>query len=192
MLKNSRAIRFLVSRPHHRKLLRFALVSIISVSVSLVLLTLVFGYLHLWSEVPSSLFANVLAGIPAYFLTRQWVWQRSGRSHLWSEVVPFWVISLASIVLALAFASLAHNTAVSHDLSHVQRTILVIAANLFVFGFLWVLRFLLFNHIFSPRFDSTSENYATYPVTESESWYDSRSFETGNLAITDQSMHDGH
>jgi putative flippase GtrA len=130
------------------KVARFAIVSMVSVLTSFILLAFVYGYLRLWSEVPCTLFANVVAGIPAYFLNRQWVWQQTGRSHLRREVIPFWVISIASILLSLEAASLAHHTATVHDLSHMQRTALLIVANFFSFGVLWILKFLMFNRIF--------------------------------------------
>jgi putative flippase GtrA len=128
---------------------RFALVSVISASISFVLLALIYGYLRLWSEVPSTLVANVIAGVPGYFLIRQWVWSKTGRSHLWREVVPFWVVSLTSILLATRMAWLARSVAQSHDLNHLQRTILLITANLSAFGFLWILKFLFFGRLFS-------------------------------------------
>jgi putative flippase GtrA len=115
---------------------------------SLVLLTIVFGVLRLWSEVVSTLFANVMAGIPSYFLNRQWVWGKSGRSHIWREIVPFWVMSITGIGFALYAASLAQAFANSHHLQHLARTVLVIGANVAAFSILWLLKFLILNRLF--------------------------------------------
>ena len=131
------------------KIIRYTMVSAISALTSLVILTIVYGVFRLWTEVPSTLFANVLAGIPSYLLNRQWVWGKSGRSHLWREIVPFWVMSLVGIVFALFTASLAHNFADTHHLHHLVRTVLVVGANVAAFGILWILKFIILNRLFT-------------------------------------------
>ena len=79
--------------PDGLKVVRYTMVSVISAATSLVILTIVFGVLRLWSEVVSTLFANIMAGIPSYYLNRRWVWRKGGRSHIWRELLPFWVMS---------------------------------------------------------------------------------------------------
>jgi putative flippase GtrA len=138
----------LAHTPEGVKVVRYTLVSVISAVTSLVLLTIVFGVLRLWSEVVSTLFANVMAGIPSYFLNRQWVWGKSGRSHIWREIVPFWVMSITGIGFALYAASLAQAFANSHHLQHLARTVLVIGANVAAFSILWLLKFLILNRLF--------------------------------------------
>ncbi len=140
--------------PEGLKLIRYTTVSIISALTSLVILTFVYGVLRLWSEVFSTLFANVMAGIPSYFLNRQWVWKKGGRSHLWREVLPFWVMSLTGIGFALFTASWAHNFADEHHLQHLARTVLVVGANVGAFGLLWVLKFLILNRLFAQIADA--------------------------------------
>jgi putative flippase GtrA len=136
------------------KLIRFALVSVISALTSLVILIVVFGVLRLWSEVYSTLFANILAGIPNYILNRKWVWGKSGRSHVWREIVPFWVMSIIGIVFALFVAALAHDFANSHHLHHLARTVLIVGANVAAFGVLWILRFFILNRLFAQIADA--------------------------------------
>src|ERR1700722_11723732 len=123
-------VRRFCGTPGGIKLIRFALVSVISALTSLVTLILVFGVLRLWSEVYSSLFANIVAGVPNYILNRRWVWGKSGRSHVWREIVPFWVMSIIGIVFALFVAALAHHFADSHHLHHLARTVLIVGANI--------------------------------------------------------------
>jgi putative flippase GtrA len=139
--------------PDGVKLIRYTLVSVISALTSLVVLTIVFGVLRLWSEVISSLFANVVAGVPSYILNRRWVWGKSGRSHVWREIVPFWVMSIIGIAFALYSASLAHGFADTHHLHHLARTVLVVGANIAAFGILWVLKFLILNRLFAELAD---------------------------------------
>ncbi|HVB93390.1 MAG TPA: hypothetical protein VND67_03645, partial [Acidimicrobiales bacterium] len=47
--------------PEGLKLIRYTAVSAISALTSLVILTIVYGVLRLWSEVVSTLFSNVMA-----------------------------------------------------------------------------------------------------------------------------------
>lgn len=144
----------LARSPDGLKLIRYTTVSAISALTSLVILSFVYGVLQLWTEVPSVLFANVMAGIPSYFLNRQWVWGKSGRSHLWREVLPFWVMSLTGIGFALFTASLARNFALDHHLHHLARTVLVVGANVAAFGIVWLLKFIVLNRLFAQIADA--------------------------------------
>ena len=90
-----------------------------------------------------------MAGIPSYILNRRWVWGKSGRSHCWREILPFWVMSLTGIGFALLHRHLAHNFADTHHLHHLARTVLVVGANVAAFGILWLLKFLILNRLFA-------------------------------------------
>jgi len=147
----SRATRLwdLARSPQGMKLIRYTTVSAISALTSIVILTIVYGVLGLWSAVVSTLFSNIMAGIPSYILNRRWVWGKSGRSHLWREVIPFWVMSLTGIGFALYTASAAHQFAEAHHLHSLARTALVVGANVFAFGVVWLLKFLILNRLFA-------------------------------------------
>jgi putative flippase GtrA len=146
---------WVISRePQGLKVIRYTMVSVISALTSLVMLVLIFGVLRLWGEVVSTLVANIIAGVPSYYLNRRWVWGKGGRSHLWREVLPFWVMSITGIGFALVTSSLAHNFAVSHHLHHFARTVLVVGANIAAFGILWFLKFLILNRLFAEIADA--------------------------------------
>ncbi len=140
--------------PEGMKVVKYTMVSAISALTSLVVLTFVYGVLRLWSEVPSALFANIVAGVPSYILNRRWVWGKSGRSHWWREILPFWVMSLTGIGFALFTSTLAHNFADTHHLQHLARTVLVVGANIAAFGILWFLKFLILNRLFAQIADA--------------------------------------
>ena len=140
--------------PEGLKILRYTMVSIISALTSLVILTIVYGVLRLWNEVVSTLFANVMAGFPSYYLNRRWVWRKGGRSHVWRELLPFWIMSITGIGFALYTATLARNFADSHHLQHLGRTVLVVGANVAAFGILWLLKFLILNRLFAEIADA--------------------------------------
>ena len=134
--------------PSSLKLVKYASVSIISTIVSQVTLLLTFGVFHLMSEVPANLLANVVATPPSYYLNRKWVWGKGGKSHLMREVVPFWVLGFAGLALSSLTVWAAGSFARHHDLSHAVTTILVNAANLFAFGVLWVVKFVVYQRLF--------------------------------------------
>jgi len=133
-----------------KRLIRYGMVSAVSVVFAFTVLTLVYGVLQLWTEVPSVFFANIVASVLNYFLNRRWVWGKSGRSNLKREVIPFWIMSIAGIIFALLTASLARSFSDAHDLGHWSRTVVILGANGFAFGTVWVVKFIVLNRIFQP------------------------------------------
>jgi len=137
------------SKSHEgKKLIRFTAVSIISTGVSFVTLFLVFGVFKVWSQVPSTIFANAVATIPSYNLNRKWAWGKGGRSHLMKEILPFWSMSAVGIAVSVVGAQAARHVSVKHHLPHLEQTIIVLVANVLSFAIFWVLKLLLFNRLF--------------------------------------------
>jgi len=134
--------------PNGKKMFRYTMVSVISTGVSLAILALVFGVLHLWSEVPSAIFANSVAAVPSYYLNRKWAWGKSGRSHLVKEVLPFWVASVVGLLASTFAAAWARDFSRDHQLHHFGATVVVMGASLFAYGVLWIGKFLIFNRLF--------------------------------------------
>ncbi len=135
--------------PHGKKVLRYTLVSVISTVFGFTLLGIVFGVFHLWSEVPSALFVNLVGIVPNYYLNRNWVWRKTGPSHWRREVLPFWAVSIAAILLSIVAAQVAHQISTAHHFSHGEATALLLSVTLAVFGFLWVFKYLVFSRLFS-------------------------------------------
>jgi putative flippase GtrA len=134
--------------PEAKRLFRYTMVSVISTAVSFGVLAIVFGVFRLWGEVASTVFANVVATVPSYYLNRKWVWGKGGRSHLIKEVVPFWCMSAIGIAVSIVGASVAKHIGTVHHFSHLEQTALVLFANVLSFGVFWVLKYLLFNRLF--------------------------------------------
>jgi len=135
--------------PSGKKMFRYSMVSVISTAVSTVVLLLVYGVFRVWSEVPSALFGNLMATVPSYYLNRSWAWGKTGRSHVRREVIPFWTLSIAGILLSIATESGARHVGIEHfEHDHLARTVLVLGANFLAFGILWVVKFLAFNRLF--------------------------------------------
>jgi putative flippase GtrA len=134
--------------PEARKVFRYTMVSVVSTVVSFVVLALVFGVFHVWGEVGSTVFANIVATVPNYYLNRKWVWGKGGRSHLMKEIVPFWVLSAIGIAFSIVGAAVAKHIGTVHHFSHLEQTAVVLLANIVSFGIFWVLKFMIFNRLF--------------------------------------------
>jgi cellulose synthase/poly-beta-1,6-N-acetylglucosamine synthase-like glycosyltransferase/putative flippase GtrA len=134
-----------------RKVLRYSLVSLISITVSQAVLMVAFGMLH-WTARLANVVACAVATVPSYYLNRSWAWGRRGRSHLWREVVPFWVLAFLGLALSTWAADFGNTLARQAAASHAVTTAIVMTSSLLAFGVLWVGKFAIFNALlFSER-----------------------------------------
>jgi putative flippase GtrA len=137
------------SRTHQgRKLIRFTCVSAVSTATSLTVITLVYGVFH-WGVVWSTVFGNVVATVPSYYLNRSWTWGKRGRSHLVKEIIPFWSMSSLGITFSFFGSLLARHIVKTNAFPHIANTLIVDAANFFSFAIFWVLKLIVFNKIFN-------------------------------------------
>ena len=141
-----------------RKMIRYTAVSGISTIVSFAVLFFTFGVFHVWSQVPSTIFANFVATFPSYYLNRTWAWGKSGRSHVMKEIVPFWMMSALGIAVSVVGAQVARHISLKYNLAHLWSTALVLFANLASFGVFWVLKLLLFNKLFHFELEEFDEH----------------------------------
>ena len=134
--------------PGGRKLVRYSLVSVVSVIVSQVIL---FVAQFAWSARTSNIVAVCLSAIPSYQLNRAWAWGKTGRSHLMKEIVPFWGMCLLGLILSTWSADFAESHAASITASDLGQKLVVNAAALAAFGVLWVGKFVVLNRVlFAP------------------------------------------
>lgn len=141
-----RAWRWLWS-PTGRVAVRYSIVSAISVVFSLIVLFITYGVFHLASAVVCNLIAAAVTAVPSYFLNRNWAWRRSGRSHLWKEVLPFWVLAFAGLGLSLGAVDLAEAVGRGLGESHLAVSLMVETASLLGYGVVWVGKFVIFNRL---------------------------------------------
>jgi putative flippase GtrA len=167
VLDRLQALRDWLHTHEGRKIFRYSMVSVISTAVSLVVIAIVYGVFHVWSEVPSTVFGNIVAIFPSYWLNRKWAWGKHGRSHFWKEVVPFWTMAAAGIAFSIIWAALARHWAIKYQLNHLETTVLVMAANIMSFAVFWVLKLLVFNRLFHQELDEFDE-HLTYEEEEEE------------------------
>src|ERR1019366_4785447 len=129
-----------------RKFFRYVMVSMISFVIGLTVLGLCKGLIR-WSAFTSNIAATAVATGPAYALNRRWAWGKSGKSHLWKEVIPFWVLSFIGLAFSTYWAVFAEALAKHHHLSHLKQTAAVEAAVIFAYAVLWVGKFMIMNKL---------------------------------------------
>ncbi|HVF14102.1 MAG TPA: GtrA family protein [Acidimicrobiales bacterium] len=130
--------------PGGRKLVRYSLVSVVSVIVSQIVLFLA---QFAWSPRTSNIVAVCLSAVPSYQLNRAWVWGKSGRSHLMKEIAPFWGMCLLGLILSTWAVGYAESHVASITASHLGQKLVVNAAALAAFGVLWIGKFVILNKV---------------------------------------------
>jgi putative flippase GtrA len=115
------------------KAMRYSMVSVVGVGVhQIVLLTaLVVAGL---GGVPANLLAASVAAVPAFLLNKRWVWGRADRAQFRREVLPFWVFTVAGVLISTGFVYLAESWSDS--------PLIIAGASITGFGVLWVAKFL--------------------------------------------------
>lgn len=130
--------------------LRYAAVSVVNVVVGQTLLILfqkAFGL----DPTPANILAVCISAVPAYYLSRAWVWGKKGKSHFRSEVLPFWIFVAIGLVFSTLCVLGAHTLWVNTQGTD-QPAIVTNLINMAAFGILWVFRFFLFDEIFHVEF----------------------------------------
>jgi putative flippase GtrA len=130
--------------PGGRKMVRYSLVSVISVAVSQVVLFLAQSF---WSARTSNVIAVCVSAVPSYYLNRAWAWGKTGRSHFRKEILPFWSLALLGLVFSTWAAGFAESNAHHVTSSALGARLVVNAAALTAFGILWIGKFMIFNKV---------------------------------------------
>jgi putative flippase GtrA len=129
------------------KALRYLAVSAMFTVSTQVLLLVLINRLD-WSFAPANFVAVFVTMFPSYLVNRYWVWGKRGQ-HSWArEVVPFWAMTIAGLVLSTLFAAVAN---VWTDKGWVASL-----ANLGAFGMLWLVKFVVIDEYVFAAGQSTS------------------------------------
>ena len=130
---------------------RYSVTSGISLVVGQIVLFVCFGLARKFSATTSNIIATSVSAVPAYYLNRAWAWGKTGKSHFWKEVVPFWALAFLGLGISLYTVSFADSYSRVHGYSHLQTALAVNFASIFAFGLLWIAKFFIFNYfMFSP------------------------------------------
>jgi len=150
------------------KLARYACVSVISTSVSLVVLGVLVGTGALtagWANV----IATSVGTIPSFELNRRWVWGRRGHRSVLAEVGPFCALSFAGLALSTLAVHTAAGWASSAGLGATARALAADAANLATFGTLWVIQYVLLDRVLfnsnHRRLDEADQSVSDQPAS---------------------------
>jgi putative flippase GtrA len=124
---------------HGRKLVRFAAVSVFNVVLGQAIL-LGTQLLLDWPAVTANVVSVCVGAVPAYLLSRYWVWEKRGRNRVLSEIVPFWSLALIGFVISTAAVWYV-------DARWAVPPLMVNLTNLAAFGMLWLTKFFVLDRI---------------------------------------------
>jgi putative flippase GtrA len=129
-----------------RRLLRYGTVSIVSTAISMsVLGALVF------TGAMAAGWANIVAtsaGIaPSFELNRRWVWGKTGRRSVATEIGPFSALTFAGLVLSTVAVAVVAQWAASMGLDPTATTVAVELASVAAFGSLWLVQFAILDRV---------------------------------------------
>jgi putative flippase GtrA len=88
------------------------------------------------------------------------VWRKRGASDPWREVLPFWSLSFAGLVLSTIAVGVTDKWATGLHLTGVIHTASLMIAHLAGFGALWIVQFVLLDRVL---FAPTAEEIASQP-----------------------------
>ncbi len=117
--------------------LRYVLVSVVNVLVGGGLLVVL---QHWMNPVEANITAVAISAVPAYYMNRAWVWGKRGKSHWRKEVLPFWVFTIAGLVISTIAIHFAQD--------HTTNKLAILFVQLCSFGVLWVVRFFVLDKLF--------------------------------------------
>ena len=120
--------------------LKYSAVSVVNVVVGQGLLIFFHAILGLGATT-SNVLAVCISAVPAYYLSRRFVWGKTGKSHFRKEVLPFWIF----VIIGLVFSTLTVTVA-AH--LYPDSKLLPNIVNMASFGILWVARFFLMDKLF--------------------------------------------
>ncbi|MEM7273044.1 MAG: GtrA family protein [Actinomycetota bacterium] len=93
-----------------------------------------------WPGGTANVFAAMIAVIPAYLLSRYWVWEVSGPNSVRREVGPFWAIAAMGLITSTTLAEAADRL--------FEAPILISVASLIGYFVVWIMKFVVLNVVF--------------------------------------------
>jgi putative flippase GtrA len=93
-----------------------------------------------WEPVWANIFAVSVGTVPAYLLSRYWVWEKRGKNHFLREVVPFWVLTLIGFLLSTAAVWFV-------DTNFDPSPLVINLTSLAAFGVVWAVKFVVLDRV---------------------------------------------
>jgi len=123
---------------HGMKLLRYCGVSVVNVITGNGALLFCLEVLETHRLV-AVLVAWLVSTIPAYLLSRHWVWQQSGSNSIKSEVAPFWILAL----IGLGFSGFCIWIAGLFT----ENSFVLLGVNFCAYGVVWVVKYVVLDRM---------------------------------------------
>lgn len=95
---------------------------------------------------PANAIAATFMSVPAYLLSRNWVWQVDGKHSVTGHVLPFWVITVLGLLVSTGMAALAQ--------SLFGEGLAVNIAAFLGYFIVWVIKFLVLERLFGHHSES--------------------------------------
>jgi putative flippase GtrA len=99
------------------------------------------------SLLESQVWSTIISTIPAFILSRQWVWAKDGKVSVSREVLPFWILSIVQFFITLIIVALLKGWIESTFADLKVRSIVVLTLNLGLYGAMWVGKFFFLNNL---------------------------------------------
>jgi putative flippase GtrA len=128
------------------KFIRYSMVSVVAIVISQVTI-LICAWVFGLSGIAANTIGALAATPASYELNRKWAWGKSGKSHMWREVVPFWSLTLLGWLASTGTVEIADNMCKSHGVSGLGRAVAIMGASLFAYGVVWIVKFIIFNRL---------------------------------------------
>ena len=109
-----------------------------------------------WSGGQANAFAAAISAIPAYILSRNWVWRSQGSYSFRAEILPFWCIALVGLVVSSLMAEAADRV--------FGNGLAVAAGSITGYLIVWVLKFLLLEKLFQRAGHHNARSHTVEPV----------------------------
>ena len=132
-------------RSVHR-FIRYSMVSGVAIVISQTVIVICAGLFH-FSGILSNTLGAIAATPASYELNRKWAWGKSGKSHMWREVVPFWSLTVIGFLGSTGTVQLADSMTTSHGVTGPWRVVAIMGASLFAYGVVWIAKFVIFNKL---------------------------------------------
>jgi putative flippase GtrA len=131
--------------PLSTRLFRYTAGSAICLAVSEgALFVLVLAGLQGWV---ASLLASIAGIIPGYPLNRTWTFGRRGRSHVWREMLPYWLTTIGGALVAALLVGIT--TSLIKNAGRTSLTAAVVDLGVYVgaYGSVWLLKFVYLDRL---------------------------------------------
>ena len=129
----------LYERPLVQKFWKYSMTSVVGVVMGQTLIFL-FASILGWSWGWANIAAVAISTVPTYYLSRAWVWQKRGKSSIYTEIIPFWVMTFLGLLLSTLFVVFLENR-------YPDSPILANVGNVLGFGVLWLAKFFILDRM---------------------------------------------